>query len=132
MTADTVAFVGRLLRGLRGRRELDDILNAHPRLGAEKVDSAQSTAEQRSLDLDHGSSSSGDNDDERRALAALNESYEAQFPGLRYVVFVNGRSRGEVMQDMRMRIRRADIDSEREAGIAAMAEIANDRLSKLK
>ena len=34
-------------------------------------------------------------------LARLNEAYEAKFPGLRFVVFVNGRGRGEIMAIMR-------------------------------
>ena len=37
-------------------------------------------------------------------LARLNEAYEAKFPGLRFVVFVNGRGRGEIMGIMNERI----------------------------
>ena len=56
---------------------LDDILGAHPRLGAPKVDSAQSSAEQAQL---HAGAA-----DEVEQLRGLNEEYEAAFPGLRYV-----------------------------------------------
>lgn len=82
------------------RRRLHAILGSHPRLGAKKVDSAQSTAEQAQL------RSGGDDGTE---LAALNADYEVRFPGLRYVVFVNGRGRPEIMANMRARIARGDL-----------------------
>lgn len=87
---------------------LFDILGSHPRLGAKKIESVQSRAEQAHLheDTDCGGQ-----------LAALNAEYEARFPGLRYVVFVNGRSRPEIMSDMRWRIERGDFNVEKEAAI---------------
>lgn len=87
---------------------LEDILGSHPRLGAKKVDSAQSQAEQAQL---QGSS------EEAEQLRLLNEEYERAFPGLRYVVFVNGRSRPVIMDDMRRRIKGSDLKSERAAAI---------------
>lgn len=86
---------------------LDAILQSHPRLGASKVDSAHSRAEQASL----GNAAEGEK------LKQLNDEYEATFPGLRYVVFVNGRSREIVMEDMRRRIARGDLSEERKEGI---------------
>lgn len=82
------------------RAPLLSILGSHPRLGAKKVDSHQSAAEQASLGA------------ETEKLAALNAEYEDKFPGLRYVVFVNGRSRDVIMADMRRRIDRADFAAE--------------------
>ena len=87
---------------------LESILASHPRLGAKKVESAQSQAEQAQL---QGTS------DEAAQLRTLNEDYEARFPGLRYVVFVNGRSRGVIMEDMRRRIKDGDAQSERATAI---------------
>lgn len=87
---------------------LEDILSSHPRLGAQKVDSAQSAAEQAQL---HGSV------EESERLRQLNEEYEAKFPGLRYVVFVNGRSRAVIMEDMTNRIQSGDLVSERATAI---------------
>lgn len=87
---------------------LESILGSHPRLGAKKVDSAQSAAEQSQL---QGSA------DEAEILWKLNEEYEAKFPGLRYVVFVNGRSRPVIMEDMRRRIDTGDQKGERVAAI---------------
>ncbi|KAK4098926.1 hypothetical protein N658DRAFT_207206 [Parathielavia hyrcaniae] len=112
-----------------GRRRLRAILGSHPRLGEKKqkeVDaeggaglSQLSAAEQRHLS------------EEDEELAGLNWEYEERFPGLRYVVWVNGRGRGEVMADMRRRIRRGDVAEEEREGIQAMCDIAADRARKL-
>lgn len=91
------------------RQPLLSILGSHPRLGAKKVESAQSAAEQ--AQLQSGAES------EAEKLAALNMEYEAKFPGLRYVVFVNGRSRDVIMEDMRRRIDRGDFAAEEEEAI---------------
>ncbi|KAG6006731.1 hypothetical protein E4U21_006716 [Claviceps maximensis] len=99
------------------------VIGSHPRLGAKKVDSAQSNAEQASLqDQVEG---------EGEHLAELNREYEDKFPGLRFVVFVNGRGRPEIMQDMRARIDRGDFAKEIDAALQAMCDIAKDRASKL-
>ncbi|KAI8946779.1 Oxo-4-hydroxy-4-carboxy-5-ureidoimidazoline decarboxylase [Xylaria longipes] len=108
------------------RDKLHCILGSHPRLGAKKVHSAQSRAEQAQLNT-----ATGDGVDETERLAALNREYEARFPGLRYVVFVNGRGRDVIMDDMRRRIDRGDIRVEEREGIQAMVDIALDRAGKL-
>ena len=100
---------------------LHAILAAHPRLGAKKVDSEHSQAEQKSLGSDV----------EREQLRELNEEYERRFPGLRYVVFVNGRSREVVMGDMRERIEGGTMESEVRKASEAMCDIAVDRAKKL-
>lgn len=90
---------------------LISVLGSHPRLGEKKIDSAASAAEQANLqggaNVQH----------ESEELARLNREYEAAFPGLRYVVFVNGRGRPEIMQDMRTRIARNDMTKEVDAAI---------------
>ncbi|KAI5460890.1 Oxo-4-hydroxy-4-carboxy-5-ureidoimidazoline decarboxylase [Mariannaea sp. PMI_226] len=96
------------------------ILGSHPRLGAKKVESVQSAAEQANLQ------------GEGEVLARLNEEYEAKFPGLRYVVFVNGRGRPEIMENMRMRMTRGDYAQEVNAAIEAMCDIAKDRAGKIQ
>ncbi|CAH2355091.1 hypothetical protein CLIB1423_21S01618 [[Candida] railenensis] len=107
---------------------ISKIIAAHPRLGAPKPGkvaetlSEHSSAEQKSL---QGSP------EEQAKLVELNEKYEQTFPGLRYVVFVNGRSRPTVMQNMIERIERNDIELEREDAFNAMCDIALDRASKL-
>lgn len=90
------------------RKPLHAILGSHPRLGEKKVHSSQSAAEQAQLQAAA--------EEEAERLAALNREYEARFPGLRYVVFVNGRGRDVIMDDMRRRIDRADlVEEEKEA-----------------
>ncbi|KAK5118864.1 hypothetical protein LTR62_000073 [Meristemomyces frigidus] len=125
---DLVAAIGIQLTELSESASSSDtqwlrsILGSHPRLGAKKVESAQSQAEQAQL--------KGSNE-EVEQLRQLNEEYEAKFPGLRYVVFVNGRSRTVIMEDMRKRIAGGDLATERSAAIRAMCEIAADRATKL-
>ncbi|KAK1058771.1 hypothetical protein LTR12_002571 [Friedmanniomyces endolithicus] len=99
---------------------LESILASHPRLGAKGVESTQSRGEQLGLHVEEG-----------EELRELNEAYESRFPGLRYVVFVDGRGRGAVMEDMRRRIEGGDVGGERRAAIRAMCEIAADRAKKL-
>jgi 2-oxo-4-hydroxy-4-carboxy--5-ureidoimidazoline (OHCU) decarboxylase len=62
-----------------------EILGAHPRLGAAKVDSAHSQAEQRSL-------ASGD-EEEGAKLQRLNEEYEKTFPGMKSHYYFSGEER---------------------------------------
>lgn len=99
------------------------IIAAHPRLGPSKDKlSSHSSAEQKTL---------VGNEEEAQKLAVLNELYEKTFPGLRYVVFVAGRSRESIMENMKSRISRANIVKEREEAFNAMCDIALDRASKL-
>lgn len=88
------------------------ILASHPRLGAPKVESAQSQAEQANL-----RQGGGDSEEVVEQLRVLNEEYEKKFPGLRFVVFVNGRGRGEIMEIMRERISRGDWEGERDGAV---------------
>lgn len=107
--------------------DISKIIAAHPRLGRSatkpEVLSTHSSAEQKSLQS--GSA------DEAKKLLELNEQYEATFPGLRYVVFVNGRPRQEIMENMAERIKNSNIEKERETAFNAMCDIALDRASKL-
>ncbi|KAK1824698.1 hypothetical protein LTR12_000755 [Friedmanniomyces endolithicus] len=108
-------------------QSLEGILCSHPRLGAKGVESAQSRGEQAGLGL--GLGLQGEREGEE--LRELNQAYEARFPGLRYVVFVDGRTRGVIMSDMRRRIEEGDVRGEPRAAIRAMCEIAADRAHKL-
>ena len=126
------------------RATLHAILGAHPRLGEKKVASALSRAEQAQLNATSPSTSTSPSTPsteerqrqeeaaaERQLLADLNAEYEARFPGLRYVVFVNGRARPAILADMRERIARGDAAAEEREAIAAMVDIALDRARKL-
>ncbi|KAK0609766.1 Oxo-4-hydroxy-4-carboxy-5-ureidoimidazoline decarboxylase [Bombardia bombarda] len=107
------------------RTALHGILGSHPRLGEKKKEtlSAQSKGEQAHL--------VGDSEEVAERLKELNKEYEDRFPGLRYVVFVNGRGRAEIMEDMRRRIDRGNVKMEEREGVEAMCAIANDRAAKL-
>ncbi|KAK1751434.1 Oxo-4-hydroxy-4-carboxy-5-ureidoimidazoline decarboxylase [Echria macrotheca] len=127
-----IDYIGTLLYELAGYHEgdmerkekLHAILGAHPRLGEPKKEtlSKQSREEQRRLQ--------GDTEEAGR-LRELNRVYEETFPGLRYVAFVNGRGRGEIMRDMEGRIARGDGREEEREAIRAMCDIAKDRAGKL-
>ena len=56
---------------------LESILEAHPRLGQQKIESTQSQSEQSQL------APTSKNDEDK--LAEMNTLYERTFPGLRYV-----------------------------------------------
>ena len=58
-------------------------------------------------------------------LARLNEEYERRF-GFSFVVFVNGRTRAELLPVLRERITRSR-DEELETGLRALCEIARAR-----
>ncbi|KAH8653724.1 OHCU decarboxylase-domain-containing protein [Xylariales sp. PMI_506] len=114
------------------QKKLHAILGSHPRLGAKKVESAQSQAEQ--AQLNRASSATATAEEvaaEAEKLRLLNDEYEAAFPGLRFVVFVNGRGRPAIMADMRRRIDRGDAREEEREAIRAMVDIALDRAGKL-
>ena len=112
-----------LLHSTSDLSRLDHILGSHPRLGEKKIESAQSQSEQAQLQ------SSDSN--EARQLMVLNSKYEETFPSLRYVVFVNGRPRSVILEDMQARIDRKDKHRERISAIEAMCDIALDRSRKL-
>ena len=99
---------------------LHSVIGSHPRLGAKKVDSAASTAEQASL--------AGQGEQ----LAKLNDEYEKTFPGLRYVVFVNGREREVIMGEMRSRIDRGDFQLEVEEALKVSLVLYFDKMSPIE
>jgi 2-oxo-4-hydroxy-4-carboxy--5-ureidoimidazoline (OHCU) decarboxylase len=94
------------------------VLAAHPRIGAAAGLSARSAAEQ-----------GGAADPETlRALELLNAEYERTF-GFRFVVFVHGRSRAEIVPVLQARLRRTRHE-ELATGIEEFLAIARDRLER--
>ncbi|KAI5306332.1 hypothetical protein KEM56_001353 [Ascosphaera pollenicola] len=140
--------------------KLDAILGAHPRLG-EKRDkvsdlsrreqanlNSPSPVEQDQQPIENGADSAAPSPVQREEmghrhrgsgslegiaseLQRWNDLYEARFPGLRYVTFVNARPREEIIQDMINRIHRGDLERERSEAISAICLIAVDRARKL-
>ena len=94
-----------------------EALNAHPAIGARKL-STRSAAEQGS-DADPAVLSE---------LAYLNQVYEEKF-GFRFVVFVNGRPKREVLEVLRERIGRT-LDEELDTGCRELVAIARDRWTR--
>jgi 2-oxo-4-hydroxy-4-carboxy--5-ureidoimidazoline (OHCU) decarboxylase len=100
-------------------RDLDEeakkeVLDAHPAIGA-RATSARSQAEQ------------GTDDDPRvlAELAELNAAYEEKF-GFRFVIFVNGRPRREIVPLLRERLERSRA-AELETGVDELVQIAVSR-----
>ncbi len=94
------------------------VLNAHPRIGATAGLSARSAAEQ----------GEAADPETLRALELLNAEYERTF-GFRFVVFVRGRSRAEIVPVLQARLRRTRRD-ELATGIEEFLAIARDRLTR--
>jgi 2-oxo-4-hydroxy-4-carboxy--5-ureidoimidazoline (OHCU) decarboxylase len=88
-------------------------LNAHPRIGEDPARlSSRSLREQGS--------------DVKPELARLNAEYEQRF-GFRFVIFVNGRPKSEIVAVLRKRLRRSR-EEEMDEGLRAIVDIAEDRL----
>lgn len=102
------------------------IIAAHPRLGVPAKLSSHSNSEQKSI------YNNTDADKVINQFIKLNDEYEEKFPGLRYVLFVNGRSREEIFQDFERRFKRNDYNLEVEEALNAMCDIALSRVQKLK
>jgi 2-oxo-4-hydroxy-4-carboxy--5-ureidoimidazoline (OHCU) decarboxylase len=101
-------------------RELSDeerkeVLDAHPAIGATRNLSARSAAEQ-GADADPAV---------LRELAELNRVYEERF-GFRFVVFVDGRPRSEIVPILRGRLERTR-EQELETALDELVAIAEDR-----
>ena len=91
-----------------------EALNAHPRIGERRL-SATSAREQ------------GTDEDPRvmDELERLNQVYENRF-GFRFLVFVNRRSRAEILEVLRQRITRSR-EQEMETAIDELVAVARDR-----
>jgi 2-oxo-4-hydroxy-4-carboxy--5-ureidoimidazoline (OHCU) decarboxylase len=89
-------------------------LNAHPAIGATRL-SGRSATEQ----------GTDDDPDVLAELAELNRAYEERF-GFRFVVFVNRRSRADIVPVLRERLTRSRAE-ELETGLDELVAIAEDR-----
>ena len=94
------------------------VLNAHPPIGSTSGLTARSSLEQRASEPADRATLD--------ALVRLNADYERRF-GFRFVVFVAGRSRADIVPVLRARLERSRAD-ELAAGIEEFLAIARDRL----
>ena len=95
-----------------------EALDAHPAIGARRGLSSRSAAEQ-GLDADPVVLSD---------LAYLNQVYEEKF-GFRFVVFVAGRQKAEILEVLRERIGRTR-EEELDTGCRELVAIARDRWTR--
>lgn len=106
---------------------LAEIISAHPRLGeSSKNLSIHSKNEQKNL------KNSQDTPEIQRKLIELNKSYEEVYEGLKFIKFVNGRSRPEIIELMQQRIISGNSwYEETRVAINELCDIAQDRVKKL-
>jgi 2-oxo-4-hydroxy-4-carboxy--5-ureidoimidazoline (OHCU) decarboxylase len=102
-----------VIRDLTEAEKLE-ALNAHPAIGAGNL-SERSAAEQ----------GAGGDPVTLTELAYLNQVYEEKF-GFRFVVFVNRRSKGEILEVLRQRLERTR-EEELDTALAELVAIAEDR-----
>jgi 2-oxo-4-hydroxy-4-carboxy--5-ureidoimidazoline (OHCU) decarboxylase len=102
-----------VIRDLTEAEKLE-ALNAHPAIGAGNL-SERSAAEQ----------GAGGDPVTLTELAYLNQVYEEKF-GFRFVVFVNRRSKGEILGVLRQRLERTR-EEELDTALAELVAIAEDR-----
>ncbi len=114
---DPLGKADELLAALNHEDKIE-ALNAHPAIGARKGLSARSAAEQGS-DADPAVLSE---------LSYLNQVYEEKF-GFRFVVFVGGRSKREILEVLRGRIGRT-LEEELDTGCRELVAIARDRWTR--
>jgi 2-oxo-4-hydroxy-4-carboxy-5-ureidoimidazoline decarboxylase len=114
---DPLGRAGEVLAELDEEEKLE-ALAAHPAIGQRSGLSARSAAEQ------------GEDADPCVLvdLAALNAAYEERF-GFRFVVFVNGRAKGEILEVLRARIGRSR-EEELATGCRELVAIARDRWTR--
>lgn len=96
------------------------VLNAHPRIGANPASLSALSRREQSGDADTTTSNE---------LAAMNDEYERRF-GFRFVVFVAGRPKAEIVPIIRQRIGRTR-DEELATGIEEFLAITRARLEHI-
>jgi 2-oxo-4-hydroxy-4-carboxy--5-ureidoimidazoline (OHCU) decarboxylase len=110
---DPLSAAPEVIRELSEEEKLE-ALNAHPAIGAGNL-SARSAAEQ----------GAGGDPATLTDLAYLNQVYEEKF-GFRFVVFVNRRSKGEILEVLRQRLERTRRE-ELDTALEELVAIAEDR-----
>lgn len=97
-----------------------ELINAHPRLGAPPASVSAASFREQGYDRETAAAMAD--------LERLNAEYEARF-GFRFCVFVNGRSRPELVPVLEAAIS-ADRGSEIRRALGDVVEIARDRFQR--
>jgi 2-oxo-4-hydroxy-4-carboxy-5-ureidoimidazoline decarboxylase len=116
----TIIASARSLIARLSERERIGVLNAHPRIGADPASLSE---------LSRREQGGADELATLRDLATMNEEYERKF-GFRFVVFVAGRSKSEIVPVFRERLRGTRAE-ELATGIDQFLAIARDRLERV-
>ncbi len=103
-----------------------ELLDAHPRIGADPASVSRISHEEQGYDEDPGDDQAWVADE----LQALNEAYEARF-GFRFVVFVAGRPRADIIPLLERAVA-ADREEELRRGLDDAIYIAADRMGTLR
>lgn len=113
------------------KSELSNIIAAHPKLGVPR-EVQGAISELSKLEQSNLNDTKSNTVEIKNALIRLNEEYEKKYEGLRFVCFVNGRDRHEIIGEME-EILKMDNPWNQEASraISAMCDIALDRVKKL-
>lgn len=102
-------------------RERVAVLDAHPRIGADPASMSILSRREQGDEADGAT---------LRELTALNDAYERKF-GFRFVVFVAGRSKREIVPILRARLANARA-AELATGIDEFLAISLDRLERAR
>ncbi len=97
------------------------VLDAHPRIGADPASLSELSRREQGAGADAAT---------ERELVRLNGEYESTF-GFRFVVFVRGRAKPQILQVLRERLRRSR-EQELATGIEEFLAITRDRLDKAR
>jgi 2-oxo-4-hydroxy-4-carboxy--5-ureidoimidazoline (OHCU) decarboxylase len=115
----------------RYKSELSNIIAAHPKLGVPKQIQGE-LSELSKLEQKNLNDSQNNGPEIKEALIKLNDAYENKYKGLRFVCFVNGRNRVEIIGEMNDILNSSNSwNQEAERAINAMCDIALDRFQKL-
>lgn len=119
--ADPESIVASARRELARMSETERIavLNAHPRIGADPGTLSAASRREQGADAER---------ETLTELERLNDEYERRF-GFRFVVFVHGRTKAQIVPVLRERLRRAR-NEELATGIEEFLAITKDRLEK--
>ena len=118
-SADDVLARARALIATMTERDRIALLDAHPRIGADRATLSPDSAREQGADADEAVL------DE---LESLNDEYERRF-GFRFVVFVAGRAKRDILPVFHRRLA-GERDRELAAGVDELLAIAGDRLRR--
>lgn len=103
-----------------------ELLNSHPRIGADPAALSDLSRREQGDDAPEGRDDAWVGEE----LTALNEAYESLF-GFRFVVFVAGRPRADIIPLLERAVH-ADRDEELRRGLDDVVLIASDRMDSLR